>query len=150
VLASSANQVAIVTVKNEQDPVEGLVHVVGSEETLEGNVVHQYPPTPLADGSPLPPVGNTVTLENGGQYLVFASYNRGGGCVSALFSYDPVTQVATLMESDDGFEAPRMPLPGRIVTVPHTITLGEVRARMYPTDGVVYPTDTGESWCPGP
>jgi hypothetical protein len=149
VLASSANQVAIVTVKNEENTAEGLLPVVVSEKTLEDNVVHQYPPTPLSDGSSLP-VGTTAALQNGGQYLVIASYNRGGGCLSALFSYNPSTRIASLIESDDGYEAPRIPLPGRIVTIPQTITLAEVRARMYPTGGVVYPTDTGESWCPGP
>ena len=87
-------------------------------------------------------------------YLVFVSFNQSGSCSSALFSYNAPTQIATLLESNDGYTDVRtgnqIMLPGRVVVVPHTITLAEVRARMYPSGDVVYPTDTGESWCPGP
>jgi hypothetical protein len=146
VLASSATGVAIVTVKIEDSQYDGPQPFIGSEEALEGNVVQQYPA--LWDGSLLN-LGNMV--EEGRQYLIFTSFDRGGtGCVSALFLYNPMGQIASLIYSDDGYESPRIPLPGRVVTVPQTITLAKVRARMYPTGGVVYPTDTGESWCPGP
>ncbi len=86
----------------------------------------------------------------GTSYLAFVSFNRGGDCLSALFSYDAARQIATLVGSDAEPDAPQLPLPGRVVGIPHTITLAELQSRMYPTGGPVYPTDVGESWCPGP
>jgi hypothetical protein len=149
VLASSAEQVAIVTMRNVVMSTGIERTAVVSEQTLEGNVVGQYPPTPLSDGSILV-FGNTYTIQVGQTYLLFESYNRGGPCMSALFSYDAATQMATLAESDDGPESPVIHLPGRVVTIPHTISLADVQERMYPTGGVVDPVDTEEEACPGP
>ena len=89
-------------------------------------------------------------MTEGESYIVFTSFNRGGSCVSALFTYDPNTQVAAFVSSDDGFTPGEIMLPGRVVTIPRTITLNGIQERMYPTTGVVYPSDTSESLCPGP
>jgi peptidylprolyl isomerase len=149
VLASSAELVAIVTVRSSQAaPDEAAAYT--TDKILQGNVV--YGPGPeayVAIGSPM--IYGTSEVVAGKSYLVFVSFNRGGTCLSALFSYDSETNVATLIGSDAEFEAPRLPLDGgRVVVIPATITLAEVEQRMYPTGGPVYPTDSGESWCPGP
>ena len=148
VLASSAEQVAIVTVRNEQGPAPAPT-LVESVKTLQGNVVNDDPQTPLSVGQ-VRNLGSKVTLIDGMSYLVFMSFSRGGPCMSAAFSYDAATQVATFVESDDGPDVPQLPFTGRTLLIPRTITLAEARARMYPTGGVVFPTDTGEGWCPGP
>lgn len=149
VLASSAELVAIVTVQSPQAAYdEGATYA--TDKILQGDVV--YGPGPeayVAIGSPM--IYGTSKVVDGKSYLVFVSFNRGGTCLSALFSYDSETTVATLIGSDAEFEAPRLPLAGgRVVVIPATITLAEVEQRMYPTSGPVYPTDSGESWCPGP
>jgi hypothetical protein len=87
---------------------------------------------------------NFPTLMAGQQYLVFSSYWRGGPCVSTLYTYDPQTQSGTLL----GAGRTEIPLPGRELPVPQTITLAQVQERMYPTGTFVQSTDVSESMCP--
>jgi hypothetical protein len=151
VLASSASLVAIITVPATHASLsEGSATAVYKTDTIL-----QAMPTITGGTSPsvpddAPMVTGSGTLVVGTSYLAFVSFNRGGDCLSALFSYNAGTQIATLVGSDAEPDAPRLPLPGRTVVIPRTITLAAVRARMYPTGRVVYPVDVGESWCPGP
>lgn len=147
VLASSATGVAIVTVSDVQGTGASETGVITVDQILQGNP-HSlvYPP-----GSPSStPVRLATDFEEAGSYLVFSSYNRGGSCTSALFSYDPATTMATLLENDDGGNSSEIVLSGRTLPIPTTITLANVQARMYPTGDVVYPDDTAEWFCPGP
>jgi hypothetical protein len=41
-------------------------------------------------------------------------------------------------------------LTGGVHSVPRAASLAFIRARMYPTTGVVYPSNTEEWFCPGP
>jgi hypothetical protein len=147
VLASSATLVAIVDVQDIRGSGSTATAAIKVARTLQGNP-HRlvYAPTRSSVGLSLAQTGNIV---DGGDYLVFMSYNRGGPCLSSLFSFEPATQVATLIESNDGPNGAIM-LPGRMLTVPSSITLSDLRVRMYPTGGVVYPADTEEWYCPGP
>jgi hypothetical protein len=87
----------------------------------------------------------------GKTYIVFTSFNRGGPCLSALFGYEPGTEVATFISQWSGLgPSDQVPLPERITTIPATIDLATLRARLYPTGGVTYPAHTDESFCPGP
>jgi hypothetical protein len=146
VLASSATMVAIITVKNLRD--NGAAGTISVDRVLQGNPNgNVYPPTPQD-------LFRIVFLANAGpgrSYLVFTSFNRGGPCPSALFAYDPSTQVATFVHqwSDLG-PNDQIPLPGRITTIPATIDLVTLRRRLYPTGGVTYPVATDGSICPRP
>lgn len=144
---------AIITVQSPQAaPDDGAAYT--TDKILQGDIV--YGPGPeayVAIGSPM--IYGTSKVVDGKSYLVFVSFNRGGTCLSALFSYDSETNVASLIGSDAGsdaeFEAPRLPLAGgRVVVIPANITLAEVEKRMYPIGGPVYPTDSDEGVCPGP
>jgi hypothetical protein len=147
VLGSSATLVVIVVARDVRGSGSTATAVINVDRTLQGNPHGLvYPPTQSSVARSLVQTGNIV---DGGSYLVFMSYNRGGPCLSSLFSFDPATQVATLIESNDG-PTDGIMLPGRMLLVPPSITLSDVRARMYPTGGVVYPTDTEEWYCPGP
>jgi len=150
VLASSARLVAIITLQGVAGSVsQPSTPAIKTDQILQGDVV--YGPGPLVDvpnGSPA--IFGSNTLAAGMSYVAFVSFNRGGPCLSALFSYNASKEIATLVASDAEPQAPQMPLPGRTVVIPQTISLAELQARMYPTGGPVYPTDTGESWCPGP
>ncbi|HEY5026432.1 MAG TPA: hypothetical protein VII76_15755 [Acidimicrobiales bacterium] len=150
-LASSASLVVIITVQEIHGSVsDGSATAVYKTDTVL-QTLPEFPggTSPIVrDGTPM--VFGSGTLVVGMSYLAFVSFNRGGDCLSALFSYNAATQIATLVGSDAEPDAPRLPLLGRIVVIPQTITLADVQARMYPTGGVVYPADVGESWCPGP
>jgi hypothetical protein len=147
VLASSANVVALVTVTQAPHPAQTDTAVLRVDSVLQGN------PNGVLFAPTLPGlssiVGNTGQVVTGGQYLVFASYDRGGPCVSALFAYSATTQQATLLANNDGYNGDIL-LPGRTLLVPNTISLEEVQKRMNPTGGVIYPTNSSESLCPGP
>lgn len=146
VLASSATMVAIVTVNYLVD--HGVAGSVSVDRVLQGNPNgNVYPPSPYD----LARVLSLASARPGRSYLVFSSFNRGGPCPSALFAYDPATQVATLVHQwTDLGPNDQIPLPGRITTIPATIALAALRSRLYPTGGVTYPVDTDESFCPGP
>lgn len=151
VLASSASLVVIITVKEIHASVSGAspTAVYTTDRVLQALPQIPYGTSPFVpDNAPM--VLGSGALVVGMSYLAFVSFNRGGDCLSALFSYVAATQIATLVGSDAEPDAPRLPLPGRIVVIPQTITLADVQARMYATGGAVYPTDVGESWCPGP
>ena len=146
VLASSATMVAIVTVNHPID--HGAAGSVSLDRVLQGNPNGSvYPPTQLD----LSRVLFLASASPGRSYLVFSSFNRGGPCPSALFAYDPTTQVATFVRQWTGLGPnDQIPLPGRITVVPATIALAALRSRLYPTGGVTYPARTDESFCPGP
>lgn len=147
VLASSATLVATVAASDVRGSGSTASAVISVDTTLQGNPNNLiYPPT---QSSLAPSLVQTGKIVDGGSYLVFMSYNRGGSCLAALFSFDPTTQVATLVENNDG-PTDGIILPGRVLVVPSSITLSDVRARMYPTGAVVYPADTEEWYCPGP
>ena len=119
-------------------------------QILQGDVVYgQGPEVYVAIGSPMS--YGTSEVVNGKTYLVFVSFNRGGTCLSALYAYDSETEVATLVGANEDNPTPRLPLAGgRTVVIPLTVTLADVEKSVYPTGGPVYPTDVGESGCPGP
>jgi hypothetical protein len=121
---------------------------VSLDRVLQGNPNgNVYPPT----AQELPRILTLARAVPGRRYLVFASFNRGGPCPSALFAYDPNTQVATFVHqwSDLG-PNDQIPLPGRVTTIPPTIHLATLRTQLYPTGGVTYPVHADESFCPGP
>jgi hypothetical protein len=140
--------VAIVTVNNLSDNSTFTGGNVSVDSVLQGNPNGNiYPPTP----EELPHILALANAIVGKSYLIFTSFNRGGPCPSALFGYDPATQVATFISQWDGLDpGDQMPLPGRVTTILTTIGLATLRTRLYPTGGVSYPVDTGESFCPGP
>jgi hypothetical protein len=145
VLASSATRVAVVTVTSTGEATSPSV-VARTDIVLQGNP-HAliYPATDVDVDRLL----GSKQVAAGQSYVVFASYNRGGACLSALFSYDPASQVASLIDSEDGLSN-QIVLSGRVLSVPHSISLTDLQARMYPTTGVVYPSDAAEWYCPGP
>lgn len=166
VLASSSTVVAIVTVTDKKGSAVPSVattdtmpsFLTTTDSILQGNPHHLiYAPTGAAlrhlryYSIPSNGVENGPATPDlvGKSFIVFMSYNRGGSCVSALFSYDPTSQVATLIGSQDGMRN-QIVLPGRVLPIPETVSLSNIRARMYPTTGVVYPSDSEEWYCPGP
>jgi hypothetical protein len=148
VLASSATLVAIVTTHGATGPASPTKTMLSTNELLQTNYNH------LAYGDPNQVISrvlqyNSGQLANDRSYVIFASYDRGGPCLSALYSFDPATQSATLIQSADGRNN-LIVLPDRVVQVPPVMQLADIRARMYPKGGVVYPTDAVEWYCPGP
>jgi len=100
VLASSATLVATVAASDVRGSGSTASAVISVDTTLQGNPNNLiYPPT---QSSLAPSLVQTGKIVDGGSYLVFMSYNRGGSCLAALFSFDPTTQVATLVENNDG------------------------------------------------
>lgn len=147
VMASSATLVAVVTVHEVQQSGGILRAQVSIDKVLQGNEYHNvYPPTtPTFVVTP----GRGTTLVQGKSYLVFMSYDRGGSCLSALFSYNSISGVATFIEQAEGPQASEIIVSARVLRLPRTITIGDLQARMYPTGGVVYPDGTAEWFCPG-
>jgi hypothetical protein len=148
VMASSATLVAIVTVDDVQDSASVAQVDVTVAKTLQGNTYDNVYPPAVPNFAFLPYPG--VKVITGMSYLVFMSFNRGGSCLSSLYSYDPASQVATFIAQGDSPQVNEIVLSGRVLPVPQTITLAQVQARMYPTGGVVYPDGTAEWFCPGP
>jgi hypothetical protein len=128
--------VTIVTAYANPRPTSEIPILFKVDQTLEiiGTPTQPFPEGPITFPAMMP----------GQQFLVFSSSWRGGPCVSTLYSFDPDTQVATLLAADR-YE---IPLPGRELTVPRTITLAQVQERMYPTGAAAQSTDTSESMCP--
>lgn len=135
-LASASDSVAIVTAYANPKPTSDVPILIKVDETLE---IIGPPTQPFLEG----PI-SFPTLTPGQQYLVFSSSWRGGPCVSTFYSFDPDSQLATLLAADR-YE---IPLPGRELTVPRTITLAQVQERMYPTGPAAQSTDTAEWKCP--
>jgi hypothetical protein len=147
VLASSATLVAIVSAGDVHGSGSTESAVIKLDRTLQGNphgLVY-----PATGGSLSWPLLQTGKIVSGGSYLVFMSYNRGGPCVSSLFSFDPTTQVATFIVSNDG-PANEIALGKSVLAVPTSVTLSDLRMRLYPTGSVIYPTNVEEWDCPGP
>ena len=146
-LASSSTLVAVVTAHALQTPNNGL-EMLQADDELQGNLHGLVYPV----SGDFPDTGAAGVVQ-GKEYLVFMSYNRGGACVAALYSFDERTQVATFLATEDGLTAQNtgeIPVAGRLLRIPKTISLADVEARMYPTGDVVYPSDASESGCPGP
>jgi len=148
VLASSANLVAIVTVTGVGDPTAPFGGTVAIDNVLQGNPNNNLRPPNQAE------LGHLLALARGivGQsYLTFISFDRGGPCLSALFSYNPATQVTTFI-SQSASQNPggRITLSGRVTNIPPAISLNQLRTRLYPTGGVTYADGTAEWLCPGP
>ena len=135
-LASASNSVTIVTAYANPQPNSEIPILFKVDHTLEviGSSTQPFPEGPFT----------FPTMTPGQQYLVFSSSWRGGPCVSTLYSFDPDSQVATLLAADR-YE---IPLPGRELPVPRSITLARVQARMYPTGPAAQSTDTAEWKCP--
>lgn len=147
VMASSASVVALVTVTRVPNPAGAFNGAVRVDTVLQGNRDGFGPYSARPDLTFITVEAGQTAV--GDQYLVFASYDRGGTCVSALYAYDSDTEEATLLSFNDGYND-QVLLPGRTLIVPQTVSLDYVEARMNPTGGIVYPTDAGESLCPGP
>jgi hypothetical protein len=136
-LASASNSVTIVTAQPNPHPIPEQPTTFTVDQALE---ITAFPWRPLYPQGPFP----FPTLVDGQQYLVFLSFWRGGPCISTFYSYDPATQTASLLAAG----RTEIPLPGRTLPVPTTITMAQVRARMYPTGPFVQSTDVSESMCP--
>jgi hypothetical protein len=135
-LAAASNSVTIVTALANPHPTPESPSIFKVAQALE---IYASPWQPIPAGP-----FNFPALIAGQQYLVFLSSWRGGPCVSTLYSYDPQTQSGTLL----GADRTEIPLPGRELPVPQTITLAQVRERMYPTGPFVQSTDVSEFMCP--
>jgi hypothetical protein len=135
-LAAASNSVTIVTAYANPDPSTELPTLFKVVQTLEFTG---------APGQPIPEGPfEFPTLVDGQDYLVFLSFWRGGPCVSTLYSYDPQSQSATLLAAGRS----EIPLPGVDLPVPQSLTLAQVRERMYPTGPATQSTDVSESMCP--
>jgi hypothetical protein len=135
-LAAASNSVTIDTAYPNPDPSSDDPTLFKVNQTLEYTAA---PGQPLPEGPFVFP-----TLVDGQQYLVFLSFWRGGPCVSTLYSYDAASQSATLLAAGRTV----IPLPAVDLPVPQTITLAQVRERMYPTGPGTQSTDVSESMCP--
>jgi hypothetical protein len=144
--------VAIVTVDSPGDEPSLTAGEVSVGQVLQGNPNDNvYPPTPQELPHLVALALTRAHASVGKSYVIFTSFNRGGACPSALFGYEPATQLATFISQWSGpGPSDQIALPGRIITVPARIPLATLRARLYPTGGVTYPVETGESFCPGP
>jgi hypothetical protein len=144
--------VAIVTV----DGAGGISSITSGhmsvDEVLQGDPNgNVYPPTPQELPHLLALALTLAHASVGKSYLLFISFNRGGACPSALFGYKPATQLATFISQWSGLgPGDQIPLSGRVTIIPATMPLATLRTRLYPTGGVTYAVDTGESFCPGP
>jgi hypothetical protein len=140
--------VAVVTVNSLGDATTSTGGSVTVNTVLQGNPNHNiYPPSP----PDLPRLLTVGHASAGTSYVIFTSFNRGGACLSAIFGYEPSTQVATFASQWTGLgPGGQIALPGRFATIPATIDLANLQAQLYPTGGVTYPADAGESFCPGP
>jgi hypothetical protein len=148
VMASSSGLVAIVTAHNAGTSGGVASADLTTDQVLQDNANDNVYPPPASDfGITL---SGSTTVVDGDTYVVFMSFNRGGSCLSALFSYDANSHIATFVSKSDDAEPDEITLPGRELPVPETISLAALQARMYPTGGVVYPSDTAEWYCPGP
>ncbi len=135
-LASASTSVSIVTAYPNPQPTSEVPTLFKVDRALE---ITGSPWRPIPAGPfPFP------ALTPGRQFLVFSSTWRGGLCVSTLYSYDPNSRKATLLAAGRH----EIPLPGRDLPVPRTVTLAEVQERMYPTGPFVQSTDVSESMCP--
>jgi hypothetical protein len=147
VMASQATAVVIASVRHVQkvNLVTSVTFV--SRRVLQGNENANVYPVPL-DGFTL--YNQTYPYAKGMTYLIFMSFNRGGSCPAAVYSYNSESQVASLIDERYSVDRDLILLPGKRLPVPKTMTLGYVRAHMYPTGGVVVPSDEAEWNCPGP
>lgn len=135
-LASASISVAIVTAYANPQPTPDVPTLFEVDRALE------------LTGSPWQPIPEAPftfpAMTPGQQFLVFSSTWRAGLCVSTLYSFDPNSQTATLLAA----ARHEIPLPGRDLPVPQTLTLTQIQQRMYPTGPFVQSTDTSESMCP--
>lgn len=142
VLASTATEVVIVTLVGTSQ--------VNTDAVLQDdpNKVYYDTPQPFEMGTLLagPPINGSI----GTSYVVFFSYWRGGNCLSAVFEYNAKAEQATLIRSNDGTSTNKIKLKSRTLTVPHKLSLAQIRARMNPRGGPLYPADAREENCPGP
>jgi hypothetical protein len=136
-LASPSQSVSIVTAEQDPHPSSDRTYLVKVDQPLK-IYGPQWQPFMLAGNF------NAPAVVIGQPYLVFASDNRSGLCVSTLYAYDPASTVTTFI----GGDRTAIPLPGRELPLPHTITLAQVRERMYPTASLEPSTDVSESLCP--
>ena len=135
-LASASISVTIATAYPNPQPTSEVPTLFKVDRALE---ITGSPWQPIPEGP-----FSFPTMTPGQQFLVFSSTWRGGLCVSTLYSFDPNSQTATLLAAG----RQEIPLPGRDLPVPQTLSLAQVLERMYPTGPVVQSTDTSESMCP--
>jgi hypothetical protein len=146
-MASSATVVATATTQEAPDSNGVFRADLVSDRVLQGDANQNAYPVPLDAFSVV--TGGTGLVE-GTTYLVSMSFNRGGACLAALFSYDTKTQVATFLEQSYHAPADEILEPGRVLPIPRTMTVAHVATPMHPTGGVVYPANCVEWDCPGP
>lgn len=135
-LASASTSVTIVTAYANPQAGSEVPILFRVDKTLE---ITGPPWQPIPEGP-----FSFPTMTPGEQFLVFLSSWRGGPCVSTFYSFDPTTETATLLAAG----RKEIPLPGRQLPVPQTITLAQVQQRMFPTGPFVQSTDASESMCP--
>jgi hypothetical protein len=149
VMASLATAVVIASAQDVQDNHGVISANFISNHVLQGDENGNVYSVPL-DGFSVRAADSTYPIEEGMTYLVFMSFNRGGSCLAALYSYDSDSQVASLIDETYDGDPNLIPLPGRTLPIPQTMTLAYVEARMHPTGGVVVPLNSAEWYCPGP
>jgi hypothetical protein len=135
-LASASTSVTIATAYANPQATAEVPTLFKVDQALE---ITGSPWQPIPEGPFSFPV-----MTPGQKFLVFSSTWRSGLCVSTLYSFDPKDQTATLLAAG----RQEIPLPGRDLPVPQTLTLAQVQERMYPTGPFVQSTDTSESMCP--
>jgi hypothetical protein len=156
VLASTATQVAIETVTGRCDIAtmgyDACSSKVKTVSIMQGNANADLPDVDPSNIHDVVAVRlfDEFKPKPGNSYLVFASFDRGGTCISALYRYHPNSQTATFIESWDGDASGVVQLTDRTLKVPQTVSLNYVQARMNPSGGPLYPANAQESWCPGP
>jgi hypothetical protein len=87
---------------------------------------------------------NYPNLTDYGQYLVFTSWRGRFPCVSTLYEFDYQRKTFSLMSSNRA----EIPLPGRNLPIPKSVTLARIRRSMYPTGPFVQSTDASPYMCP--
>jgi hypothetical protein len=100
-------------------------------------------------GSPWRPLSfsglfNYPNLVDYHRYLVFTSSRGRFPCVSTLYAFDYQKKTFSLMSSN----RTEIPLPGRNLPIPKSVTLTQIRRRMYPTGPFVQSTDYSPYMCP--
>lgn len=125
------------------------------EKTLQSNYNHvaMYPDPPQVEDIAFRGLPADEGFKSGHQYILFISYNRGGDCMAAAWTYNgPQSDLHLLTKTTHfGPDAPHgYRLGNRFLSMPTTIGYEDLVRRLYPTGGELDPSNTAEWFCPGP
>ncbi|MGH9018370.1 MAG: hypothetical protein ACRDY1_11535 [Acidimicrobiales bacterium] len=148
VMASGATAVVIARAEDVREVDNATETEFIPDKVLQGNENHLVYPVDLSGF--FAHLDDAFALTDRKTYLVFMSFNRGGPCVASLYSYDSRARTASFIDQNYDGDVSAIRLDGRVLPIPKTMSLAYVEARMSPRGGAVYPSDTDESYCPGP